>query len=198
VKKHRPWIGRRRAKRAPTSGAGNMNGSGKRAMILHTSESGAGGNAISGVVSWVHRKRSSYHLIIDDRAKKATQIYPFNKGARSMLHGYGPNGSGCNLDGTIVIQVCILGRARDNPAMHLSPWAKDMLRDICNSWDIPLTDRTSTHRSTHEWNKSGISTHSSAPGNDHTDPGRTPSTQWWRRPDHHTRHWWHTHRHYTR
>ena len=196
MKKRQRWIGRRRAKRVKASGAGGMNRSGKRAMILHTSESGTGGNSINGVVDWVLHKGSGYHLIIDDRAKKAVQIYPFDRAARSMKHGYGPRSSGANLDGTIVIQVCILGRAKNDPVMHLSPWAKKMLVDICDSWNIPLTNQADHSRSMERWRKSGISTHSSAPGNDHTDPGGIPPTRWWRRPDKHTRRWWQRHRHH--
>ena len=152
---------------SPTGGAGTMNGSGAHKMVMHSSESGTGGHSIEGVVEWVKRQGSSYHLIIDDTTKKAVQIYPFDKSARAMLHGYDPGG--CNMDGSVVIQVCILGHAADHPAHHLSKWATDLLIDICDSWGIPRHLTMDTRRSRKSWRHSGITTHSSAPGNDHND-----------------------------
>ena len=152
---------------SPAGGAGTMTGSGAHKMVMHSSESGTGGHSLDGVVEWVKRQGSSYHLIIDDTTKKAVQIYPFDRSARAMLHGYDPGG--CNRDGSVVVQVCILGHAADHPAHHLSKWATELLADICDSWGIPRHVTMDTSRSMKSWQHSGITTHSSAPGNDHHD-----------------------------
>lgn len=170
MKRRRRWLPKSRASRSPAIGAGRMEGRGSRKIVLHTSESDPG--SLQGVVNWVKSRNTGYHLIIDDKLKKAVQLYPFDKAARSLLNGGINNGVGCNRSGEVCIQICVVGRAKDAPVNSLSPWAIKLVQDIAESWGVPLVVRRNKGRSVKTWlSKSGIYTHAGAPGNDHTDPG---------------------------
>ena len=77
-----------------------------------------------------------------------------------------------NRVGNIRIQVCVIGRANDNPLVTspLKGWEK--LRLWLRSWGIPEVDARDWARSRDAWFRSGHTDHRSAPGNDHYDPGR--------------------------
>lgn len=171
MRKRKRWLPKGRASRRKASFAGVMEGSGSRKIVLHTSESSPG--SIDGVVNWIVGRNISYHLVIDDKLKKAVQLYPFDKAARSLLNGGINNGIGCNRSGAVCIQICVVGYAKDRPIDSLSPWAVKLLRDIADSWGVPLKVRKNPKRSVSNWlNRSGFFTHAGAPGNDHHDPGR--------------------------
>lgn len=157
------------AEHSQSNNAGTMEGKGSRKIVLHASESDPG--SIKGVVNWVHQQNSEYHFVIDDKARKVVQLFPANKAARSMMNGGINGGVGCNRSGEVCIQICIVGRARNNPIQHLSQWALDVIVGIGDAWGVP-------HRVVKEgrdagaWlNQSGYFGHANAPGNDHTDPG---------------------------
>lgn len=170
LKKGRRWLPKKRAVRKPAGLAGVMEGSGSRKIVLHTSESDPG--SIDGVVNWIRGRNISYHLVIDDKLKKAVQLYPFDKAARSLLNGGINNGVGCNRSGAVCIQICVVGRAKDRPIDSLSPWAVKLIQDIADSWGVPLRVRYNWKRSSRRWlNRSGVFTHRGAPGNNHGDPG---------------------------
>ena len=107
MKAGRRWLPRPIADRSPGRNAGTMQGKGSRKIVLHSSESDPG--SINGVVAWVHRQNTEYHLVIDDKAKRAVQLFPFHKSARSLKNG-GISGGGANKQGRVCIQIAIVGR----------------------------------------------------------------------------------------
>lgn len=170
MKKRKRW--HPKAKRRRGRYPGRMTGKGARMIVLHTSESDPG--SINGVTNWVRMKNTEYHLSIDDKLKVMHQYFPFNKAARSLENGGINGGAGCNKSGEVVIQICIVGRAKNNPVAHLSPWAVRQIKEIARSWGVPLVV-VNDGRSLRSWNsKDGVRGHKNAPNNSHTDPGRIP------------------------
>ena len=170
MKKKRKW--HPKAKRFRGKYSGTMQGTGSRKITLHTSESDPG--SIQGVTNWVLMKNIEYHQTIDDKLKVTHQYFPYNRGARSLGNGGINGGIGCNKSGEVNIQICIIGRAKNDPIADLSPWAIDLIKEIAEAWDIPLKVRDDG-RSTKTWlEKNGIFAHSNAPNNTHTDPGKIP------------------------
>ena len=171
MRKKKKWYPK--AKKRRGKNAGTMQGSGPSMIVLHTSESDPG--SLSGVSNWVLMKNTEYHMTIDDKLKRIDQYFPFHKAARSLENGGINNGRGCNKSGTVCIQICIVGRAKDNPVAHLSKWATEVIREIAIAWDIPRVV-VDDGRSLKSWmTKSGIRGHKNAPNNSHTDPGRIPA-----------------------
>lgn len=167
----RRWLPRSVADRSPGKWAGTMQGKGSRKITLHTSESAPG--SINGVVAWVHEKHTEYHLVIDDKAKRCVQMFPFHKAARSLKSGTIPGG-GNNKHGKVNIQICVVGYAKNDPVAHLSPWALGIIKTVADAWGVPL-DVVDKGRSRRAWRQSGIFGHKNSPKpDDHTDPGRIP------------------------
>ena len=161
-KKNKRWWGR--AERVKGSAPYRMQGGGVRRMTLHTSESDPG--SLQGVSNWIVQKGIEYHFVIDDKLEEAHQFFPCDMGAKSMRYW--------DDKGDIHIQVCVVGRAHNDPVKDLSPWAKDFIEDICDSWDIPRVVVKSKDMDVWE-STSGIFRHMDAPFNASSDPGRVPA-----------------------
>ena len=160
----------------PGRNSGTMQGSGHRIMTLH--DPGARSSA-SGVVSWVLSQNIEYTAVLDDVNKKFYQIFPFDRGARSMGN-HGVNGGwGNNKTGKCNIQICLVtdGFTRygsENAAQHLSDWAMDILIEIAKAWDIPLKVGNKKMSESEFIKFSGITYHSRGPYETHTDVGYIP------------------------
>ena len=154
-----------------------MQGRGHRIMTLH--DPGARSSA-SGVVSWVLSQNIEYTAVLDDVNKKFYQIFPFDRGARSMGN-HGVNGGwGNNKTGVCNIQICLVtdGFTRygsENAAQHLSDWAMGILVEIAKAWDIPLKVGNKKMSESEFIKFSGITYHSRGPHETHTDVGFIPT-----------------------
>ena len=149
--------------------AGVMGPGNELKVVWHTSESGNDENAINGVASWVKQQQSEYTVAWNPYTGQFVQFMPADVGARSVMNGYTIP---ANRHGKICIQVCVIGRA-DNAPLSKSPMkGRRELMEWLDSWGIPRVNITSESRSVSQWQKSGHTTHRSAPRpNDHTDPG---------------------------
>ena len=152
-----------------TVAGGRMEGQSWRSIVWHTSESGNGPDAIRGVAAWVKRQHSEYHLLWNPWTGQFLQLIDATTSARALRNA--SSGYRTNRKGTVLLQVCVIGRTADQPLAGGSPlhgWPK--LRAWTDDLGIPPTDRTGT-RSRSRWESSGVHRHADAPGNDHTDPG---------------------------
>jgi len=161
----------RAKKLTPASAAGEMGPGNERCVVWHTSESDPG--SIEAVADWVQQQGSQYHLIWDsyekNPRKRFIQIFQPEGGARSLMN----DGSyGTNRHGAVRIQICVIGRAKNNPLTKSPMYGRRALMEWLDSWDIPREFNLDNKRSRREWEKSGHTTHRSCPGNDHVDPGK--------------------------
>lgn len=173
MKKREPWDPE--AIRKPGRNSGTMQGKGHRIITLH--DPGARSSA-SGVVSWILQKNIEYTMVLDDENKKVYQLFPFNRGARSMGN-HGVNGGwGNNKSGEINIQICIVTKGRnygsENAALKLSDWGIKKILEIAEAWDIPLKVGNKKMNAGQFIGFSGITYHSRGPYEDHTDVGYIP------------------------
>lgn len=153
--------------RAPAGG--RMEGpSGVRSVVWHTSESSPHADP-AGIARYVIGRSSEYHLVWNVYSGHVVQLLPAGQSARSLRNA---GSLRTNRVGDVRIQICVVGRAADNPlaSSPLAGW--EGLRAWLADWGVPEVDRVDLSRSRTTWARSGHTTHSSAPGNDHTDPGR--------------------------
>lgn len=149
--------------------AGVMGPGNERKAVWHTSESGNDSNAIYGVCNWVKRQRSEYTIVWNPYTGQLVQLLPADVGARSVMNGYT---IAANRHGKICIQICVIGRAANAPLVKSPMKGRRQLMEWLDSWGIPRENITADNRSVSQWQKSGHTTHRSAPKpNDHTDPG---------------------------
>lgn len=149
--------------------AGQMGPGNERKVVWHTSESGNDANAIHGVVNWVKQQRSEYTICWNPYTGQLIQLFPAHVGARAVMNGYS---IAANRHGKICIQVCVIGRWGNEPLVKSPMKGRRELMEWLDSWGIPRENITNNNRSVSEWQKSGHTTHRSAPKpNDHTDPG---------------------------
>ena len=149
--------------------AGQMGPGNERKVVWHTSESGNDSSAIDGVVSWVKQQQSEYTICWNPYTGQFRQLFPANVGARAVMNGYSIP---ANRHGKICIQVCVIGRGANAPLSKSPMKGRRELMEWLDSWGIPRVDITNNDRSVSAWQKSGHTTHRSAPRpNDHTDPG---------------------------
>lgn len=172
MKKNRRWVGKRAIKVKSYRTSPMAKERRVRKMVIHNEGADRDGR---GNVDWLARyvrdKAVEYHLIVNMETGEAAQLLPFDSAARAMLNGGINGGIGCNRSGDVCIQVCVIGYGH-KPFTAGRLKAAELLGDICDSWGIPHRFRNPRGgRSVEAWNRSGIHYHSTAPGNDHTDPG---------------------------
>lgn len=149
--------------------AGQMGPGDERKAVWHTSESGNDKNAIYGVASWVKQQQSEYTIAWNPYTGQMLQFFPADVGARAVMNGYTIP---ANRHGKICIQICVIGRAANEPLVKSPMKGRRELMEWLDSWGIPRRNITNNDRSPAMWTKSGHTTHRSAPKpNDHTDPG---------------------------
>jgi len=150
--------------------AGVMGPGDERKAVWHTSESGNDVRSIFGVADWVKQQESEYTIAWNPYTGQFLQFFPADVGARSVMNGYT---IAANRHGKVCIQICVIGRAANEPLSKSPMKGRRELMEWLDSWGIPRVDITDNNRSIKEWQKSGHTTHSSAPKpNDHTDPGK--------------------------
>ena len=160
------WFPAAQVVRAPVGG--RMEGPGHvRAVVWHTSESSPDADPAA-IARYVIGQSSEYHLIWRPTDGKIVQLIAADEAARSLRND---GWYRTNRVGSVRIQICVVGRAQDAPLTRspLAGW--DRLRAWLRSWNVPEVDARDDSRSRARWAQSGHSTHRSAPGNDHTDPG---------------------------
>lgn len=166
-----PWF--KDAHRMPSHRANPMahNNSSKK-LVLHTSEGDAHQSAQS-LAQYVINEAKEYSAVINAYSGDVVQIYPINTGARSLLNGGLHGGIGCNRSGQICFQVVIVGKTADGHHLIQEALRHEKVRDFFKwmheDWGIPAVDLTKHGRSIEQWDKSGVTCHANAPGNDHTD-----------------------------
>lgn len=149
--------------------AGVMGPGNERKAVWHTSESGNDARAIFGVADWVKRQRSEYTIMWNPYTGQLVQLFPADVGARAVMNGFT---IAANRHGKICIQICVIGRAANAPLVKSPMKGRRELMEWLDSWGIPRENITADNRSVSQWQKSGHTTHRSAPKpNDHTDPG---------------------------
>ena len=167
----RRWYKKAKQDPAPQSMWGAMTGEGDaRKCVWHTSESDPG--SIRGVVDWVQQQGSQYTLVWDPTTGEVVQLLPADVGARALKNaGWFPT----NRYGDVCIQICVVGRAADNPLTKGKPMkGRRKLLKWVGKWGVPRhhIKRGLVPRSRTKWKKSGHTTHLACPGNDHRDPGK--------------------------
>lgn len=141
----------------------------ERKAVWHTSESGNDSQAIFGVAEWVKQQQSEYTIAWNPYTGQFLQFFPADVGARAVMNGYTIP---ANRHGKVCIQICVIGRAANEPLVKSPMKGRRELMAWLDSWGIPRVDITSNKRSVDAWTRSGHTTHRSAPlPNDHTDPG---------------------------
>ena len=155
---------------------------GNRKVVIHTEgvnrgKDGDQGNAYA-VAEYVRDRNIGYHILID-RSGRIAQLYPANKGARSMKSGaWSPN-----RQGERAIQVCFVGVVSMSQVKKwpMKNWA-GLLDWLEKDQKIPrksLTKWKAPTRSETKWRDSGWTCHAAAPFNDHTDGKSTPIEYLW-------------------
>ena len=148
--------------------AGKMGPGYERVAAWHTSESPTNREAIYGVANYVNQQGWPYTILWNPYTGQFVQMYPADVGARAFSNdGSYPT----NRHGKIRIQICVIGRAADAPLQKSPMRGRRELMEWLDSWGIPRVDNVDHSRSRKSWEKSGHTTHRSAPGNNHIDPG---------------------------
>lgn len=175
MRKRRKWLPKKTASRVlagkPYKKMDGNNPSVK--IILHDEGATPGMNNARRVMKYTIGKESEYHCTWDSKRGKWCQSTPFDKASRALLDGP----IGCDTDGTVCIQVCVVGfNGRDVKPFTDGPmkgaW---VLAEIADAWGVPLEkalgDFKNPTRSVKKWRSNGVGGHNMAPGNDHGDPG---------------------------
>ena len=154
--------------RMPVSG-GTMNGPAElRSVVWHTSESDSTASPAA-IARYVINRRSEYHIIWNPYDGRAVQLIGATSSARSLRN----DGSyQTNRVGGLLVQICVVGRAVHAPLATSPLHGWDTLRSWLAGWGVPEIDARDWGRSRASWERPGHHDHKSAPGNDHTDPGR--------------------------
>lgn len=182
MRRHKPWLPKELADRVRSPRATQMHaplGTGTVKITLHNEGVDRGGRDSDGKASsrqlarYVVARGIEYHTTWNVLSGNWTQMVAFDQASQALLNGGAFDGVGCDAQGSINIQVCVVG-------FGLHPFTDSPLRGahvlalIADSWGVPLLAPNSfTHprRSEAMWRKDGLHGHSMAPGNDHTDPG---------------------------
>jgi hypothetical protein len=147
-------------------------------VVWHTTESGAGGQALENVGGHLIAVNSQPQLIYDPTTDRLGQFGPLNQSGRALLND---GGTRTNRTGAVCIQIEVLGRAAApfTSSWHPGPNFKALMRAI-RSWGVPNRFPMGTpaatpggcKRSRDVWlHQGGHYGHSNVPGNDHWDPG---------------------------
>lgn len=136
------------------------------------------GDSLWGAVHWIERPdhRGFYSLIIDGRTGESVQWIQANRAARSMASGWSP---GWNRSGTINIQIGWVGWSKNDPMRQARPDVLEKVLQWTDSWGVPRTMPSGPFNNNRkvgsDWRtKSGHYSHSQAPNNISSDPGRPP------------------------
>lgn len=180
------WVPGFEVAEAPAGDAGDYTG-GPPKLVWHTSETDPG--SLDGIVSELHNKQHTdvYHICADTKLRRVVQVLPLNKAASALMH---PDGVETNHDGAV--QVCVIGRAHDMPALSaddiawlgtavLAPISRavpdislgQLVTFYSDAAGFTLASADARQRMAPAvWDAfNGQCGHQHVPGNDHWDPG---------------------------
>lgn len=143
-------------------------------VVWHTTESDAG--STSGNLNWASSQGYGPHLWWDPYTGELTQSLPVSTPATAVAD---PNGKGLNRAGSVVVQVEVIGRAKNAPLATSPLKGKEQVMAWLRSLGVPdrfpagVPTGMSGDRSVYGvGSPAGHYTHSQMPDNSHVDPGR--------------------------
>lgn len=173
MKPKKKWIGEAKKVKARSYNSMAGNNSSRKIVLHNEGVDRKTPGRPEDLMKYVVDRGIEYHLVWEPRTGKWAQSTPLDKAGKALLNAGLDGGIGCNRSGRVCIQLCVQGYG-SRPFTDGPMKGAYLLADIADSWGVPLEKALGNFRdpkrSKKKWAGTGVSGHSMAPGNDHSDP----------------------------